>query len=144
MFQISLCAFLNIIFVIVLTVIPYTIMIFCKIKISRHLKLHHHCLPTASRTIQTDLNRILTAQAIISIFFVFLPETIHFLGLFINVDFVFPSFICGILYSWIPAGNAICVLFFVTAYRKRLKQLFRSKTQFHNFVSISATVTTGH
>ena len=111
-------------------------MIICYIKISRYLKENQDSLSPMSRRIQRDLNRILLAQAIIPIFPAFLPMSIHISSGFFHWEQVFPTFICGMMYSWIPIGNALCVLFFVTAYRRKLKQLFfRVKKRFSSSTS---------
>ena len=126
---------------IVITFVPYVIMIMYYIKIHKYIKRHKHSLSTVSMRIQNDLNRILLAQAIVPIFSAFLPMVIHFLGAITDLDLVLASFICGILYSWIPAGNAFSVLLFVTAYRKKLKQLFlQCNQQLPRLISISATI----
>ena len=119
-------------------------MIVCNIKVLKYLKSHRHSLSTTSRRVQNELTKILTAQAIIPIFTAFLPMAFHLLSVFIDWDFVLISFICGILYSWIPTGNAICVLFFVTAYRKKVKQLLlRMKSNLPRITLVSNTVPTG-
>lgn len=118
-------------------------MIFCSIKVYKYLKCHRHSLSNASRRVQSDLNKILLAQAIVPIFTAFLPMILLILGALVEWDFVFETFICGILFSWIPTGNAISVLLFVTAYRMRLKRLFlRAKSRLPRFFSISITVGT--
>ena len=105
-------------------------MIICDIKIINYLKRNHHCLSAASRKAQNELNKILLAQAIVPIFSAFLPMTIHLIGGVTEIDLVFASFIAGILYCWIPVGNAFSVLLFVTAYRRKVKQLiFCTKAQ---------------
>ena len=115
-------------------------MVICYVKISKYLKENEHSLSPASRRIQADLNRILLAQAIIPIFSAFLPLLIHISSGIFEADFVFANFICGILYSWIPAGNALCVLLFVTAYRAKLKQvIFRVKKSFSASSSVAPT-----
>ena len=104
--------------------IPYAIMIFCYVKIMNHFHSYQHCLSDASKRVQQDLNKVLLAEACTPVLTAFLPLTLQIIGALTNFDLVFATFICGILYSWIPIGNAICVLFFVTAYRTKLKQLF--------------------
>ena len=107
-----------------ITFVPYGIMIVCYIKIINHFKYNQYCLSAASRRIQKDLNKVLLAQAIIPIFSAFLPMGIHIFSGLINVDLIFLNFIAGSLFSWIPVGNAFSVLFFITAYKERLQQLF--------------------
>ena len=85
---------------------------------------YQHCLSDVSKRVQQDLNKVLLAQAFMPILTAFLPLTLQIISTIADADLVFVTFICGILYSWIPIGNAICVLFFVTAYRTKLKQLF--------------------
>ena len=126
----------------VITFIPYFIMIVCHFKIMKHLRYHKSCLTAASRRVQKDLNRILLAQAIIPIFFAFLPVGLHIFSVIVDYNLVFETFIGGIMYCWIPTGNAICVLFFVTAYRRKLKNiLLRVKPQLSRFISASGTMT---
>lgn len=125
-----------------ITFVPYYIMIRNHIKIVKHLKYHQHSLSAASRRVQTDLNRILLAQAIIPIFFAFLPVGLHIFSVVFDFNLVFETFIAGIMYCWIPTSNAICVLFFVTAYRMKLKQLiFRMKPRLPRISSVSGTAT---
>ena len=127
----------------VITFIPYYIMIICHFKIMKYLKYHKSCLTAASRRVQKDLNRILSAQAIIPIFFAFLPVGLHIFSVIFDFDLVFETFIGGIMYCWIPTGNAICVLLFVTAYRIRLKQLLiRTRPRLPRLFSVSATIAT--
>ena len=119
-------------------------MIVCNIKVLKYLKRHRHSLSTASRRVQNELTKILTAQAIIPIFTAFLPMALQIFSLCSEWDLVFVTFICGILYSWIPTGNAICVLFFITAYKMKLKQLMhRIKPNFPHVISVSGTVPIG-
>ena len=99
-------------------------MMICNMKVLNYIKYNRHCLSTTSRRVQSELNKILTAQAIVPVLTALLPITLEISGAFTDLDLVFASFISGILYLWIPIGNAICVLFFVTAYRMKLKQLF--------------------
>ena len=142
-FQATLCIWSTIFDAFVITFIPYFIMIIYNIKIVNYLKHHEHSLSAISRRVQTDLNRVLTAQAIIPVFFSFFPVGLHIFSVTVDVNLVFETFIGGILYCWIPVGNAICVLFFVTAYRLRLKRLiFRVKPRIPNFLSVSGMVTT--
>ena len=118
-------------------------MITCNIKIVKHLKNHQHCLSFSSRIIQTDLNRVLVAQAVIPVFSAFLPMSIHLLSTLTSLNLTFVTFICGIFYSWIPIGNAITIFIFVTAYREKLMQLIlRLKKQLHLFTSNLGTTTT--
>ena len=124
------------------TFVPYIIIIICNIKILNHLKRQRHSLSTASRRLQSDLNKTLLAQAIIPIFSAFLPMGIHITGAIFDIDLVFASFISGILYCWIPTGNAISVLFFVTAYRIRLKNLLlQVRPKLSRVFSVTNTVT---
>ena len=133
---------LTIIDAFLITFTPYIIMIFYHIKIIKYFKRHRHTLSTVSRKVQTDLNRILMTQAIIPIFSAFLPMSIHLLSAVTDLDLVFETFIGGILYSWIPTGNAISVLFFVTAYRRKLKQIICHKDlKLPRFFSVANTVT---
>ena len=118
-------------------------MIIFYVKISKYLKYHEQSLSPVSRRIQHDLNRVLIAQAIIPIFSAFLPVIIHILSGIVDADFIFVNFICGIMYSWIPTGNAMCVLLFVTAYRRKLKQVFCCGTKaVSNNTSVVPTVMT--
>ena len=118
-------------------------MIFCYVKIVNHFRNYQHCLSDVSKRVQQDLNKVLLAQAFMPIFTAFLPATLQIIGALTNFDLVFATFICGILYSWIPIGNAICVLFFVTAYRTKFKQLFIClNPKLARLVSSPATVTT--
>ena len=120
--------FLNTTYLINLIIIPYLIMIICKVKIYNYLKQNQHCLCATFKRVQRDLTRVLLVQAIVPIFFAFLPLGVHSVGSIIDADLLLLSFICGILYSWIPTSNAILILIFVTPYRDKLKQLFpRSK-----------------
>ena len=120
---------------------PYVIMIMCYIKIHKYIKRHKNSLSAVSMRVQNDLNRILLVQAVVPIFSAVLPMVIHFLSAVTDLDLVLASFICGILYSWIPAGNAFSVLLFVTAYREKLKQLcLHFNRQLPRFNSISATI----
>ena len=129
---------LNVGYSVTMTVIPYLIMIIYNIKISRYIEFCQHCLSPASRKVQTDLNRMLTTQAIIPVFTIFLPMGIYLLGVMTDLNLTFPSVISRILYSWIPASNAISALFFLTAYREQLKQLFIfRKSQLSHFISVS-------
>ena len=97
-----------------------------------YLKNHQHSFSTTSKKVQMDLNRMLLIQAIIPIFSAFLPISLHIISGFTDFDLVFESFFCGMLYSWIPVGNAVSVLFFVTAYRDKLKRiLLWINIQFH-------------
>lgn len=98
-------------------------MIFFYFKIIKYLKHYGHSLSIISRRVQRDLNRTLLAEAIIPIFSAFLPMAVQIISGVADGDFVFANFMCGILYSWIPTGNALCVLFFITAYREKVKQL---------------------
>ena len=140
-FQGTLGMLLSIVDAFLITFVPYIIMILYHIKILRYLKHHHHSLSPASRRVQNDLNRILTAQAIIPIFFAFLPVAIHIFSVIVDVNLVFLTFIGGILYCWIPVGNAICVLFLITAYREKLKHLIlRKKLQLPRIVSVTGTM----
>jgi len=129
--------------VFIITFVPYFIMIICNIKIMRHLNHYQHCLSSASRKVQRDLNRVLLAHAIIPIFSAFLPMAIYIFSSITAFDFTFVTFICGIFYSWIPIGNAITIFIFVTAYREKLMQLIlRLKPQLHLFTSNLGTITT--
>ena len=135
-FQGTFCSYINLVDAFIISFIPYAIMIVCYVKISNYLKYHEQSLSPVSRRIQRDLNRILLAQAIIPIFSAFLPMSLHILSGILDVDFVFINFICGMLYSLIPIGNALCVLFFVTAYRRKLKEIiFRVKKRFSSSIS---------
>ena len=126
-----------------ITFVSYCIMLICNIKIMRHLKHYQHCLSSSSRRVQTDLSRVLRAQAVIPIFSAFLPMSIHLLSTLTNLNLTFATFICGIFYSWIPIGNAITIFIFVTAYRQKLIQLIlRLKPQLHLFPSNLGTITT--
>ena len=119
-------------------------MMVSNIKVVKYLKLHRHSLSTASRRVQNELTKILTAQAIIPIFTAFLPMALQIFSLCSDWDLVLISFICGILYSWIPTGNAICVLFFVTAYKMKLQQLIhRMRPNLSRLTPISSTVPIG-
>ena len=142
-FQGSFGLWLTITDAFVITFIPYLIMIICKIKISAYLRNYQHCLSFASKRVQSDLNLMLTAQAIIPIFFAFLPVGLHIFSILIDINLVFETFIGGILYCWIPVGNAISVLAFVTPYRKKLLQLFLCRRQIQFPPSVSATTTHG-
>ena len=128
LFQGTFGMLLSIVDAFLITFIPYIIMIFCHIKIFSYLKYHYNSLSPDLKRAQNDLNRILTAQAIIPIFFAFFPMGFHIFSVIVDIDLVFETFIGGILYCWIPMGNAVCILFFVTAYRERLKELFLCKT----------------
>ena len=124
------------------TFTPYIIMIICNIKILKYLRQHRHSLSNASRRVQADLNKIFLAQAIIPIFSAFLPMSIHVSSALYDVNFVFATFIAGGLYCWIPTGNAISVLFFVTAYRIRLKNLLlQVRPKLSRVFSVTNTVT---
>ena len=121
--------------------IPYVIILIYHIKIIKYLKKHEDSLSVTSRKVQHDLSRILTAQAIIPIFFAFLPVGFHCFCVILDFNLTFESFILGFLYCWIPVANAITILFFVTVYREKLKQLiFCSKTQTSRVISVSATM----
>ena len=116
---------------------PYFIMIIYHIKIFKYFKYHEHSLTPACKRVQTDLNRTLLAQAIIPILSAFLPMGIHFISTISSFDLVFTSFISGMLYSWIPVGNVIRILIFITAYRQMLKQLMsHMKLRFFRALSI--------
>ena len=114
---------LTILDAVLLTIIPYSIIIFCNYKILKYLKYYKDALSPAARRVQTDLNRVLLAQAIIPIFTAFMPMSLHILSVIVYFDTAFATFIGVIFYAWIPVGNALSVLFFVTAYRKKLTQL---------------------
>ena len=142
-FQETFCIWLTVLDAASITFISYLIMIALYIKIIKHFKAKQHLFSAASRRVQMDLNRILLAEAVIPILSAFLPMTIHVLSGFTNFNFVFESFICGILYSWIPAGNAISVLCFVTAYRKKMKQLLTyARRRIPRVMAVSVTATT--
>ena len=127
----------------VITFIPYLVMLICHIKIFKYFKHHENSLSPVSKRVQTDLNRTLLAQAIIPISSAFLPMVIHSVSILSNSDFVFASFFSSMLYSWIPAGNAISILIFITAYRQMLKQLvLRSKSRLFRMLSIPSKVAT--
>ena len=135
--------FLSVAVATVITLIPYLVMLVCHIKIFKYFKHHEHSLSPASKRVQTDLNRTLLAQAIIPILSAFFPMAVHSVSIFSNFDFVFASFFSGMLYSWIPAGNAISILIFITAYRQMLKQLvLHSKSRLLRMLSISPKVAT--
>lgn len=140
--QNSVCIFLNMTIIGLIATIPYVIMIIYYIRIAKYLKENKNSLSAASKRSQTDLNRVLLVQAIIPILFVILPASTHVISCVSTFDLTFESFICGILYSWIPIGNAIGILCFITAYRTKLKQmLIHTKPPLPRFVSVSAVVT---
>ena len=125
---------------IIMTFISYSIIIYCNVKIIRYLKHHEHSLSATARRVQHDLNKVLWAQAIIPIFSAFLPMSLHIGSAIADFDFLFASFIGGLFYAWIPVGNALSVLIFVTAYREKLKQLIlHSKPRLPSFISSSVT-----
>ena len=125
---------------IIMTFISYSIIVFCNIRITRYLRHHAHSLSATTRRVQNDLNKVLWAQAIIPVFSAFLPMSLHIGSAIADFDFLFASFIGGLFYAWIPIGNALSVLVFVTAYREKLKQLiFRSKPSMVRCISSSAT-----
>ena len=127
---------------IIITSVSYVIIIVCYIKIMRHFKHHQHCLSDVSKRVQKDLNKVLLAQAIIPIFTAFLPMTLQIISVLTDFNLVFVTFVCGMLYSWIPFGNALTVLIFITAYREKFKQLFfRSKKHVPRCVISPGTVT---
>ena len=99
-------------------------MVVCYVKIMQHFKENQHCLSTVSKRVQKDLNKVLLAQATIPILTAFLPMTLQITSVLTDFDLVFVTFVCGMLYSWIPFGNAITILIFITAYREKFKQLF--------------------
>ena len=139
-FQESLCVFLNIIFITVIPTAPYTIMIIYYIKILKYLQNHQHSLSITCKKVQRDLNRVLLAQAVIPIPFAFFPGSIHIISSVVDFDLTVESLVCGVLYSWIPVGNAVSILFFVTAYRRKLmKIIFHMKPQLFR-ISVSAQV----
>ena len=126
---------------VVLTFVPYFIIVFCNIKILKSLKCQQLYLSAASKRVQSDLNRVLLAQAVIPVFSAFLPMSLHIFSAIIDYDFAFISFICGIFYAWIPIGNAITIFIFITAYRKKLMQLiFRTKTKHPHIMPATSTV----
>ena len=131
---------LNIVYALTMIIIPYFIIVICYIKISEFLQNHKHSLSSASRRVQIDLNRILVIQAIIPIVFILIPLGIQFLGAVTDLDLTFETFISGIIYCWIPVGNAITVIFFVTSYRKKLRQLFIHAKVFLHFTPAPTTV----
>ena len=115
-------------------------MIFCNIKVFSYLKRHQHSLSIVSRRIQSDLNRMMTAQAIIPVLTTYMPMSILLVSGFVDGDLVFESFICGILCCWIPTGNAISVLFFVSTYRRKLTRLFINIKQVYHARTISTII----
>ena len=126
---------------IIMTFISYSIIIFCNIKVIKYLKRHQHALSPAIRRVQQDLNKVLLAQAIIPVCSAFLPMSLHIGSAIADFDFLFASFIGGLFYAWIPIGNALSVLVFVTAYREKLKQLiFRTQPKVPLFNAVSMTV----
>ena len=141
-FQNSLCILLNIATLAGVTGVPYTIITIYYMKISNYLKHHEHTFSAASKRGQTDLNRVLLAQAIIPVFFSGLPASIHIMCSTLDFNLTLASVLGGILYSWIPIGNAISILCFITAYRRKLKQIFtRAKPLLFRSTPISATIT---
>ena len=134
---------MNVVNVGALATIPYIIIIIYYIKISKYFKDNQNSLSPASRKSQADLNRVLLAQAITPILFVVLPASVHVISGIGNFNLVFVSFVCGILYSWIPIGNALSILCFITAYRTKVKQLFfHMKSPLIHFLYTSPTETT--
>ena len=115
---------LTIAYIVMLAIISYSIIVFCNIEIFKYMTHHRHSLSEAAKGVQAELNRVLLAQTIIPTFTFFLPVTIHLIGMVSNLDLAFTSFLFGIFYSWIPTGNALSTLIFVTAYKRKLKQLF--------------------
>ena len=140
-FQGTLGIWLIIIDSFAITFIPYTIMIICNIKVLDHLRSHRYCLSRASRRVQGELNRILTAQAIIPVFTAFLPMSLHIFSAVTEFDLFFASFICGILYSWIPTSNALSIFFFISAYRRKSKKFFRCLKSRLSSVTFTSTIT---
>lgn len=135
---------LNILYALTIIIIPYSIIVICYIKISKYLNYHQHCLSVVSRRVQTDLNRILLAQAVVPIIFVILPLGTHLLSAITDWNLTFATFISGILYCWIPVGNATSILLFITAYRAKFKQLFIPvRAPLSRVISVSATVSVG-
>ena len=125
---------------IIMTSISYSIIIFCNFKIIRYLKRHEHAFSSITRRVQKDLNKVLLVQAVIPIFSAFLPMSLHIGSAIADFDFLFASFIGGLLYAWIPIGNALSVLIFVTAYREKFLQIFLcEKPKLPRFMSISMT-----
>ena len=117
-------------------------MVVCYVKIMQHFKENQRCLSIVSRRVQKDLNKVLLAQAIIPILTAFLPMTLQITSVLTDFDLVFVTFVCGMLYSWIPFGNAITILIFITAYREKFKQLFfRSKKRIPRCASSPGTLT---
>ena len=130
---------LNIPYIAFLVTIPCSIIIIYYIKIIKHLRERQHNFSAASRKVQTDLNRTLVAQVLIQILVAFLPLSIHFLSAVTDLDLTLLSFVSAILYSWIPVGNALSVLIFVTAYRNKLSQILPCVQFRIPHISVSAT-----
>ena len=107
----------------IITFVPYIIIIVYSIKVRNHIKRHQSSFSADSRRIQSDLTKVMAIQAIIPMFTAFLPLTLLLISGVVNTNLALETFLSSILYSWIPTGNAISIIFFVTSYRKKLKQL---------------------
>uniref|UniRef100_A0A7E4V410 G protein-coupled receptor n=1 Tax=Panagrellus redivivus TaxID=6233 RepID=A0A7E4V410_PANRE len=104
-----------------LSVGSYSIIIFCSLRIYWHVKTAPKAISKRAHDVQKQLNRLLTIHATIPLFSAVMPSTVLVVAMtFDTVDFTKFTVLVTMFFSWIPAGNAMSVVFFVKAYRQQL------------------------
>lgn len=112
---------MHVVWLTVITFGSYSVIIWCNIRVYRHMKRFTVANNARVKEIHFQLNRVLTVQAVVPIFTVVLPLSLLVIALYIDSFSIGAATSCASLgLSWIPVGNSASVLFFVKSYRRRL------------------------